>query len=95
MARRRPGARDGGYTFSCLQQRSHLFAKRAAMIQFSLPVNRSSLCDCRKHRHNRYREKQSFHFSLITVLTKYRPFVIIVPYAKFTGTRSTAPMSLC
>jgi len=62
--RRRPGARDGRYTFACLQQWSHLFAKRAAMIQFSLPVNRSGLCDRCKHRQNRHREEMLFHVSL-------------------------------
>ena len=33
------------------------------MIQFSLPVNRSCLCDSYKHRQNCYREKISYHVS--------------------------------
>jgi hypothetical protein len=34
-AGRGPRARDGGYTFACLQQWFHLLAQRAAVIQFS------------------------------------------------------------
>jgi hypothetical protein len=62
-AGRGPRARDGGYTFACLQQWYHLLAQRAAVIQFSLPVDRSCLCDRCKHRQHRYREKSSFHVS--------------------------------
>jgi hypothetical protein len=76
--------------FPCLQQRSHLFAKRAATIQFCLSVDRPSLCDRRKHRQKRHRQKQSHHFSLTTVLAK-KAIRIIVLHAKFTGTRSTVP----
>jgi hypothetical protein len=48
VARRRPSARDGRQALASQHQRIHLLAHRAATIQFSLPVDWTSLSDRRK-----------------------------------------------
>jgi hypothetical protein len=53
MSNRAPRTRDGRNTLARLKQWHHLFTECAAMIQFSLPVNRSCLNDrCKRQQHH-------------------------------------------